>query len=201
MTPSTKHRHLSRDWIVAGVAAGGLAISAYLTVAKLAGSGPLFCEAGGGCDIVQSSRFAVFLGVPTAAWGVALYAVVAGLALAGLTARRWLAVYGLAAAAVAFSAYLVYLQLAVLHAICPWCIADAAIAGVLAGVVLARRPEGRRRPGPARLALVGGGVAVATVVFAAGVYVADAPTERLAYREALARHLAASGAVFYGAYW
>ena len=39
------------------------------------------------------------------------------------------------------------------------------------------------------------------VVFAAGVFVADAPTVATARQEALARHLAASGAIFYGAYW
>ena len=33
------------------------------------------------------------------------------------------------------------------------------------------------------------------------VFVADAPSERPEYREALARHLSASGAIFYGAYW
>jgi len=34
-----------------------------------------------------------------------------------------------------------------------------------------------------------------------GVFVADAPTAGSAYQEALARHLTASGAIFYGAYW
>jgi len=36
---------------------------------------------------------------------------------------------------------------------------------------------------------------------AAGVFVADAPTAATARQEALARHLAAAGAIFYGAYW
>jgi uncharacterized membrane protein len=202
MNASRKHEHVSREWAVAAVAAVGLAISAYLASTKLAGGGLVLCEAGGGCDIVQSSRYAVFLGAPTAAWGAALYALITGLALAGLTVRRWLAVFALATAAVAFSGYLTYLQLFVVRAVCPWCLADAGVAVALAGTVLVRRPEARRRQTrPGRLALIAGGVAVATVVFAAGVYVADAPSERPAYREALARHLEATGAVFYGAYW
>jgi hypothetical protein len=49
--------------------------------------------------------------------------------------------------------------------------------------------------------VIGATLAVATVVFAAGVFVADAPTAATARQEALARHLGASGAIFYGAYW
>ena len=70
--------------------------------------------------------------------------------------------------------------------------------------LLARRPAvtGRRSPvRPRRLVAIGATLAVATVVFAAGVFVADAPTTATARQEALARHLAASGAIFYGAYW
>ncbi len=52
---------------------------------------------------MQSSRYAAFLGAPTAAWGALLYALVVGLALGGFTVRRWLAVFAMVAAAVAFS--------------------------------------------------------------------------------------------------
>jgi hypothetical protein len=41
---------------------------------------------------------------------------------------------------------------------------------------------------------------VATVVVGAGVFAGSFTTDA-AYQDALARHLAASGAVFYGAYW
>lgn len=56
MKASTKREAAPRDWPVAAVAAAGLAISAHLAVAKLAGGQALLCEAGGGCDIVQLSR-------------------------------------------------------------------------------------------------------------------------------------------------
>lgn len=193
-----------RDWPVAAVAAAGLAVSAYLAWTKWTGAAAPFCERGGGCDVVQASRYATFLGAPTAAWGAVLYALVIGLALAGLTPRRWTGAYALAAAAVAFSAYLTYLALWELRAVCPYCLADAGIAAALLATLFARRPAatGRRSPvRPRRLALIGGVVAVATVVFAAGVFVADAPTAASARQEALARHLTVSGAIFYGAYW
>ena len=193
-----------RDWPVAAVAAAGLAVSAYLAATKLAGAAALFCETGSGCDVVQASRYAVFLGVPTAAWGAVLYAIVLGLALAGLAPRRWLWTFVLAVAAVAFSAYLTWIAVFELGALCPWCLADAGLAAALLVVLLVRRPVPRgRRPAtrPARLVGTGLVTAVITVVFAAGVFVAGTPTGDTVYQESLARHLTASGVIFYGAYW
>ncbi len=119
------------DWPVVGIAAAGLAVSAYLAWTKWTGAAAAFCERGSGCDVVQASRYATFLGAPTAAWGVVLYAVLIGLALVGLTPRRWVGAYALSVAAVAFSAYLTYLALWELRAVCPYCLADAGIAVAL----------------------------------------------------------------------
>jgi uncharacterized membrane protein len=209
-TPSTPTRRTSlapaaaRDWPVAAIAAAGLLVSAYLTVTKLTGAAAAFCEPGSGCDVVQGSRYAALLGLPTAAWGVALYAVVLALALAGFTVRRWQIAFVLAVVAASFSAYLAYVQLVVLDAICAWCVLDALIAVALLGVLVWRRPlpSGRRSPTrPGRLGAVGAVTAVLTIVFAIGAYVGDGPASTGNYREALARHLSQTGAVFYGAYW
>ncbi len=146
----------------------------------------------------------MFLGLPTAAWGVGLYVVIGALALAGLPPRRWVWAYALAVAAVAFSAYLTYLSFFELGAVCPYCLADAGIAAALLAVLLVRRPEvmGRRSPiRRGRLIAVGVVSAIVTVVFGMGVFVTGAPTTGSAYQESLARHLADSGAIFYGAYW
>src|SRR6266540_3089758 len=64
------------DWPVVALSAAGFVVSAYLTWLKWAGRGAAFCVAGSGCDLVQSSRYAVFLGVPTALWGAALYTAI-----------------------------------------------------------------------------------------------------------------------------
>jgi len=192
------------DWPVAALAAAGLGVSAYLTAIKLSGATALFCESGSGCEVVQASRYAVFLGAPTAAWGILLYAVVVGLALSGLRPQRWLAAYALAVTAVAFSAYLTWLSVFEIGAVCPWCLIDAGIAVALLVVLLVRRPAAKARRSPARPArLIGIGIAAAvvTVVLAAGVFVADRSGGSTPYQEALARHLTASGAIFYGAYW
>ena len=193
-----------RDWPAAALAAAGLVLSAYLAWTRWAGAVALFCEHGSGCDVVQASRYAAFLGVPTAAWGVILYAAVLALALASMTPGRWTAAYALAVVATAFSAYLTYIALSELRAVCPYCLADAIIAPALLVTLLLRGPTGAGRRSAARagrLVAIGASVSVATVIFAAGVFVTGAPTANSTYQEALARHLADSGAVFYGAYW
>ena len=97
-----------------------------------------------------------------------------------------------------------YLALAVLHAACPWCLLDAVIAVALLAVTIWHRPGARgRRAGsrPVRMAAIGIASAVVIIVFGAGVFVAGSPTSGLRYQEDLARHLASTGAIFYGAFW
>jgi uncharacterized membrane protein len=191
-----------RDWLVVGLAAVGLAVSAYLTGTKLAGGSALFCRGVGGCEVVQASRYATFLALPTAAWGAGLYAAIGALAAAGLGARRWLAAFLLASAGVAFSAYLTYLELFVIGAVCWYCVVSAATATALLGVLLGRRPAARRGPTRStRVAALGGVTAVATVALGIAVFAASAPRAAPGYQEALARHLAERGAVMYGAFW
>jgi uncharacterized membrane protein len=191
---------LRPDWLVAGLAAVGFAVATYLAVTKLAGGSALFCRGVGGCEVVQASRYATFLGLPTAAWGAGLYAAVGGLALSGLGARRWLAGYLLAVAGVAFSAYLTYLELFVIEAVCGYCVISAAVTIALFGVLLRRRPRGRWT-GVARLVTLGAGGAAVAVVLGVSVHALTAPGGAYAYQQALARHLTQSGAVMYGAFW
>src|SRR3990170_793949 len=141
-----------RDWWVAALSAIGLLVAGYLTVNKWGGGTALFCTAGSGCDIVQASRYAVVLGLPTAAWGAALYAAVGALALLGLPPRRWLAAFLLAVAGASFSLYLTYLSIFVIGAACTYCLASLAIALALFGTLLVRRPHPTGRRSPVRLA-------------------------------------------------
>jgi uncharacterized membrane protein len=192
-----------RDWWSAGIAATGLIITGYLALTRLTG-GALFCTAGSGCDLVQASRYAFFLGLPTALWGAGLYAAIGGLALFGFTARRWLWAYLLAVVGVSFSLYLTFIELFVIRAICVYCVVSAATVVALFGLLLARRPPATGRRSwvrTPRLAAFGGLTAVATVVIGAGVFSANPPSAASGYQEALARHLTGSGAVMYGAFW
>jgi uncharacterized membrane protein len=193
----------SRDWIVIAVAAAGLAVAGYLTVIKLMGGSAAFCSAGGGCDAVQSSRYATMLGAPVALWGALAYAAVGGLAAAGLTAARWQGAFAIAAGAVGFSAYLTWISASVIHAFCPYCLASGAVAIVLLAVLIWRgRALGGRRSlaRPARLVTLGGAAAIAAIVVGAAIYAANPESSEPSYREALARHLTARGMIMYGAF-
>ena len=193
-----------RRWPVVLLSGAGAGVSGYLGVTQLAGGAALFCTVGSGCDVVRASRYAVFLGLPTALWGAGLYGLIGGLVLSGLLARRWSAVLLLSVVGVSFSLYLTYLELFVIKALCAYCLVSAGIALVLFGVLLWQRPipVGRRSPvRTARIASLGAITAVVTVVIGAAIFAMEAPREAAPYQDALARHLAASGAIMYGAYW
>jgi uncharacterized membrane protein len=178
------------------LAAAGAVIAAYLTATKLTAATPLLCGAGSPCDLVQTSRYASLLRLPTALWGAGLYAALGVLAAWPLTPRRWLWSFALAVGGVAFSAYLTGISLFVLHAACGWCLASAAIMLALFARLLRRRPAaGTRRPWlrPGRLAVLGGSVAAATVGLSFVVFSASVPASP--YQAALARHLTARGAL------
>jgi uncharacterized membrane protein len=134
----------------AALSLAGLLISVYLLLYKLGVTGPLVCGAGGGCEQVQASRWAVFLGIPVAAYGVAGYLLLLGVSLAGLQARwserreltDWLAI--LSGIGVAFSLYLTYLELFVIRAICRWCLVSAAVITAILIVSVAGMKRYRR---------------------------------------------------------
>jgi uncharacterized membrane protein len=195
---------LRRDWVVVGLAAAGFLVSLYLTVTKVAGANALFCETGGGCETVQASRYATFIGVPTAAWGMALYAIIGLLAALGLPQRRWLWAFGFAVSGAAFAAYLTGLEIFVIHALCPYCLVAAAIAVAMLVTLIVRRPGIGSRHSltqPRRLITIGAVVAAVTIAFGVAGHVSDTGGAASPYQETLARHLADSGAVFYGAFW
>ena len=117
---------------IAVLALIGLLVSIYLMMHKLGYVGSLQCGVGD-CGAVQSSRYAVFVGVPVPLLGLAGYSGVLLLAIVGLQPRwagaRWiaLAIFGMAAVGLVFSAYLTYLEAAVIRAWCQWCVVSAVL--------------------------------------------------------------------------
>ena len=131
---------MNRRMLTTLVALVGFFVALYLALYKTGIIGTLACGSGG-CETVQTSRWAEFLGLPVAAWGVAFYALVFALAFLG-TVERWADSQRLAttmliltAWGVVFSGWLTYLELFVIHAICRWCVVSAVIAVVLFGLV------------------------------------------------------------------
>ncbi len=132
-------RALTRAVIALAIA--GIAIAGYLTWVHYEGIDPVCVGGGGGCERVQASEYSELGGVPVALLGLLTYLAILGLALAGEGARVVLA--GVALIAFGFSAYLTYLELFVIDAICQWCVASAVVATGLAAVAvpLALRPR------------------------------------------------------------
>lgn len=89
--------------------------------------GSAFCPTRG-CDIVNQGEYAEFGGVPLAALGLGGYTMLLGLSalaatLGGRSAVR--AILVVSGVGVIVSAYLVYLQVAVIKTICAWCVVSA----------------------------------------------------------------------------
>lgn len=118
--------------IVAALALAGIFISLYLTLYKLGIIGELSCSIGS-CETVNTSKWSRFLGLPVAAWGLLFYIDVFAVALIGTSPRFEdepvisMLLVAEAALGVLFSAWLTYLELAVIHAICIWCVTSAVI--------------------------------------------------------------------------
>jgi uncharacterized membrane protein len=122
--------------LMALVSLVGIFVALYLTLYKLGAVGDLACTVGS-CETVQLSRWATFLGLPVAAWGVGFYVAVFALTVAGLQ-PRWeesrglsLVVVALVAWGLVFSLWLTWLELFVIHAICQWCVVSAVLVLIL----------------------------------------------------------------------
>ena len=123
---------MTKRTIVATLALAGIFVALYLFLYKIGRIGNLSCSIGS-CETVNLSRWSIFLGAPVAAWGVGFYVVMFGLSVASLQ-DRYANSIGMSKAlalvsggGLAFSAWLTYLELFVIHAICQWCVASALI--------------------------------------------------------------------------
>jgi uncharacterized membrane protein len=120
---------------IAATAAVGAAVAGYLTAVHYAHSSPI-CTSGG-CEKVQHSSYAELAGIPVALLGLAAYlALIASAWIRGVNAALAGAVVALTG--VAFSGYLLWAQLARIHAICQWCVGNDAIAALAAVLCVTR---------------------------------------------------------------
>lgn len=133
-------RGLDRLTVVAAVITGlGILVAGYLTYIHYAGIDPV-CSTGG-CERVQASDYAELAGVPVALLGLVGYVAIAcSLPIRGELGRTMTA--ALALIGFGFSAYLTYLELFVIDAICQWCVASAVLMTGLAVVAVARLLRG-----------------------------------------------------------
>ncbi|MEQ8230750.1 MAG: vitamin K epoxide reductase family protein [Gammaproteobacteria bacterium] len=189
----------TRDLPLAILAACGVVLTALLLWRAGSAAGLPYCNAGSGCDVVQSSAWSRFLGLPLAAWGMMSYVVLGGLALwvtDSARRARWSALA--ASAGFGISVYLTVVSATLIEALCAYCLLSLALFTLAFVWSIARRPAGAGMRMHAAGLLAAVAVATAMHADARGWFVRG---EGDPYLRALAEHLAASGAAFYGASW
>ncbi len=114
----------------------GIGVSSYLLWGYTAPGAELSCGGSHGCETVKNSPYASVVGVPIPLIGLTSYLMLLFLLLVQenpfVSKRGWspyvaLAIFAFALIGVLFSAYLTYLELFVIFAICRWCVASAII--------------------------------------------------------------------------
>ena len=119
----------------------GGATGGYLTYLRWADR-PAACYGIGECGSVQTSSYSEVAGVPVALLGLLYFIAVSALAVARLKLPRgelaWAppAALSLALAATGFAAYLAYVEVSVLDALCAWCMVMAALTALSLGIAV-----------------------------------------------------------------
>jgi uncharacterized membrane protein len=120
---------------VAALGLLGAGIAGYLTYTHYRGIAPV-CTTGG-CEEVQTSDYADLGGIPVAVIGLAGYLALLVTALVRSPAAAAAGV-AMALGGLGFALYLVYVQLAILEAVCIWCLASDAVIALLTVATLVR---------------------------------------------------------------
>ncbi|MFZ5909836.1 MAG: vitamin K epoxide reductase family protein [Chloroflexota bacterium] len=125
----------------------GLVVSIYMTIYKVSSNDAL-CLGSGDCSTVNASRYSEIYGFPVASVGIAGYFAI--------LLTHWyenrdkffqrngpLLVFGMALTGFLFTIYLIYIEFAVLKALCPFCLVSQitmTILFLISIIRLARQP-------------------------------------------------------------
>jgi len=120
----------------------GLVVSIYMTIYKVTSNDAL-CLGSGDCSSVNASRYSEVYGIPIATIGIAGYFAIL---LVLLYERRDsffqkngpLMVFGMALAGFIFTIYLIYIEFAILKALCPFCLTSQVAMTILFIISIAR---------------------------------------------------------------
>ncbi len=126
----------------------GLLVSIYMTVYKLTSNNAM-CLGSGDCSTVNASRYSEVNGIPVAVIGVLGYlAILATLFFENrndfLKQNGTLLIFGMALAGFIFTVWLIYVEVAILKALCPFCVTSQTamtIIFILAVTRLIRQPQ------------------------------------------------------------
>lgn len=114
----------------------GLGITGYLSWTELMGDAPA-CVIGGGCATVQNSEYAQIFGVSLSYLGFITYALMLASAIIPGFWGRLLGIVT-SVGGVLFSLWLLYAELFLIEAICPWCMASLVVMILALAVAVTR---------------------------------------------------------------
>ena len=188
------------DLILLVLAGAGILLTSYLTYGAWFEAHPAFCSEGSGCDVVQGSRWATFLGIPMAFWGCVTYGLIAWLIWKGRSkSASGTPLIFVAMGGFGVSAYLTTISIIEIEAICPYCLASFAIITTILVLSIIRQP-------PDWWTSVKEAAVIAVLIVGvlhmhySGLFSAAAGPEDPQV-QALAIHLSDTGARFFGAHW
>jgi uncharacterized membrane protein len=126
----------------------GMLVSIYMTIYKVS-SNDAMCLGSGDCSTVNASRYSEVYGIPVASIGIAGYFAIL---LVHWYERRDkffdkngpMLIFGLALTGFLFTLYLIYVEFAILDALCPFCLASQAamtIIFIISIIRLIRQPQ------------------------------------------------------------
>lgn len=126
----------------------GVLVSIYMTIYKLTNNAGM-CLGSGDCSVVNASRYAEVNGIPVAAIGVLGYSAI--LAVLYMETKQGyfkqngtLLIFGLALTGFLFTLWLVYVEIVLLKALCPFCVTSQVamtIIFIIAVIRLIRQPQ------------------------------------------------------------
>ncbi len=159
MSQPPRNGLLGLTWrqLIAVIAMINAFVATYLHLWKIGKAGALACGGGGGCHVVQYSRWSWFLGVDVALIGAIGYTLVVLTAIIGSTGDRddargpALALAALVYPAILFTVRLKYAEFVILRTFCPWC-AISAVSITTLGIIVALELRRTARLASARAA-------------------------------------------------
>ncbi len=126
----------------------GLLVSIYMTVYKIT-SNDSMCLGSGDCSTVNASKYSEVNNIPVAVLGVIGYAAILAVHFFENRNRFFkqnstLMIFGMALTGFIFTIWLIYVEIALLKALCPFCITSQAamtIIFIIAVIRLIRQPQ------------------------------------------------------------
>jgi uncharacterized membrane protein len=113
----------------------GLLVATYMTIYKLTDNDAM-CIGSGGCSVVNASRYSEVNGIPVALIGMGGYAAI--LALLFLERRPGffqengtMALFGIALVGFLFTLYLIFVEIVLIKAYCPFCLTSQAVMTII----------------------------------------------------------------------